>query len=90
MGDVSPGSAGLARSARSAVSSPVDTTGSLPLDVAAGQTLLLAFEGRVAPPSILEAIRAAETPGAALYRALNVESPAQVRALTSSLQTACP
>ncbi len=58
------------------------------LEAAAGQTLLLAFEGRVAPPAILDAIRAGEAAGVALYRLLNVDNPGQIRALTDALRAA--
>ncbi len=50
--------------------------------------LLRAFEGEVAPPDVLAAIRDGDAAGVALYRGLNVRSPEQLRALTGDLQAA--
>jgi beta-N-acetylhexosaminidase len=53
-----------------------------------GAGLLLAFEGTVAPPHVLDAVRDGDASGVALYRALNVESPAQLRELGDAVQRA--
>ncbi len=50
--------------------------------------LLRAFRGAQTPPDVLDAIRAGEAAGVALYRALNVESPAQLRRLGMAVQRA--
>jgi beta-N-acetylhexosaminidase len=50
--------------------------------------LLRAFTGAVPPPDVLDAIRAGDVAGVALYRALNVVSPSQVRALAMAVQRA--
>ena len=49
---------------------------------------MLAFEGMSATGAVIDRLRAAPAAGFTLFRALNVESPAQVRALTTSLQEA--
>jgi beta-N-acetylhexosaminidase len=48
--------------------------------------VMLAFEGFSVPDAVADRLRAAPAAGFTLFRALNVESPGQVRALTSSLQ----
>jgi beta-N-acetylhexosaminidase len=50
--------------------------------------VMLAFEGFGAPPEIEERLRRAPAAGVTLFRALNVESPGQVRALTTQLHEA--
>lgn len=52
------------------------------------QKLMLAFEGYEAPARILELLRRREIGGFTLFRPWNVRDPAQVRALTASLQAA--
>jgi beta-N-acetylhexosaminidase len=50
--------------------------------------MLLAFEGKDAiPQPVLDAIRTIRPAGFTLFRALNIDHPAQVRALTQSLQS---
>ena len=59
------------------------------LEQAVGQKLLLAFEGKQRPSGgILQAMRQSMPTGVTLFRALNVDSPAQVRGLTGTLQAA--
>ncbi|MCA9971896.1 MAG: hypothetical protein KC425_16850, partial [Anaerolineales bacterium] len=53
-----------------------------------GERLMLAFEGYAPPPRILEWLRERPLAGVTLFRPLNVETPAQVRALTAALQAA--
>ena len=50
--------------------------------------VMLAFEGTSATGAVIDRLRAAPAAGFTLFRALNVESQAQVRALTTSLQEA--
>ncbi|MBX3029467.1 MAG: glycoside hydrolase family 3 protein [Chloroflexi bacterium] len=50
--------------------------------------LLRAFDGEMPPPDVLAAIRDGEAAGVALYRGLNVRSPAQLRALGDAVQAA--
>ena len=50
--------------------------------------VMLAFEGMSATSAVIDRLRAAPAAGFTLFRALNVESQAQVRALTTSLQEA--
>jgi beta-N-acetylhexosaminidase len=50
--------------------------------------VMLAFEGMSVSAAVLERLRRAPAAGVTLFRALNVESPEQVRALTSALQDA--
>ena len=50
--------------------------------------VLRAFEGPVPPASLLAAIRDGEAAGVALYRGLNVVSPAQLRDLAGALRDA--
>ncbi|MCS6995182.1 MAG: glycoside hydrolase family 3 protein [Anaerolineales bacterium] len=57
------------------------------LQEAIGQRLLLAFEGKDAPSEEFRAaLRAFRPAGVTLFRHLNIETPAQVRALTFQLQ----
>jgi len=53
-----------------------------------GQRLMLAFEGIKAPAQIIEWIKERNPAGFTLFRAKNVESPAQILALNNSLQEA--
>ena len=48
--------------------------------------VMLAFDGLTVPAAVEERLRRAPAAGVTLFRASNVESPGQVRALTSSLQ----
>ena len=53
-----------------------------------GQRLLLAFEGKKSPPpEIVWALQAYRPAGITLFRSRNIENPAQLRALTDSLQS---
>jgi beta-N-acetylhexosaminidase len=57
------------------------------VEQAIGQKLLLAFAGKQGPTDeMVRALRAYRPAGVTLFRSLNVESPAQVRALTAALQ----
>jgi beta-N-acetylhexosaminidase len=56
----------------------------------AGVRFLRSFDGRQAPPDILAAIRGRRASGATLFRARNVDWPAQVRELCATLQAARP
>ncbi|HMQ29349.1 MAG TPA: glycoside hydrolase family 3 N-terminal domain-containing protein [Chloroflexaceae bacterium] len=58
------------------------------LEDAIGQRLLLWFEGRVAPDWLLELVGRRAVGGVTLFRHLNEAPPAEVRALTGSLQAA--
>jgi beta-N-acetylhexosaminidase len=61
----------------------------LSLEEAIGQKLLLAFAGkRGLTPDLREALRRYRPAGVTLFRSMNVESPAQVRALCRDLQRA--
>jgi len=60
----------------------------LTLEETVGQTLMLAFEGTEPPPRVLKTIGTRHVGGFTLFRALNVESPEQVRGLTGALQDA--
>jgi len=54
---------------------------------AVGQRLLLAFHGKESPSTEIErAIRDFQPAGISLFRSLNIDSPAQLRDLTGSLQ----
>ncbi len=55
-----------------------------------GARILRSFEGLVPTEDILAALGAGRTAGVGLYRALNVASPGQVRALSGALQAARP
>ncbi len=50
--------------------------------------ILRAFRGTVPPADVLDAIRDGEAAGVALYRSLNVESPTQLRDLSTAVQRA--
>lgn len=52
-----------------------------------GYKLMLAFEGYKVPPRIREWLVKRPSAGFTLFRPLNVQNPAQVRALTAELQT---
>jgi beta-N-acetylhexosaminidase len=56
----------------------------------AGGRMLRAFDGREPSAAILDAIAGRRTAGVTIFRARNVDSPAQVRALTAGLQAARP
>jgi beta-N-acetylhexosaminidase len=56
----------------------------------AGGRMLRAFDGPEPGAAILDAIAGRRTAGVTIFRARNVESPAQVRALTGGLQAARP
>ncbi len=61
----------------------------LELEQAIGQKLLLSFEGKGSPQKeFLARLRRQQVGGVTLFRSLNVENPAQVRALTGALQQA--
>ena len=55
-----------------------------------GERILRTFVGPAPTPEVLAAIRMGRTSGVSLYRARNIESPAQVRDLTAALQAARP
>jgi beta-N-acetylhexosaminidase len=55
---------------------------------AAGQRLMIAFEGRAVPATLAAWLRDHHLGGVTLYRTLNVDGPAQVRALAAALQEA--
>lgn len=55
---------------------------------AVGQRLLLSFKGTEPPADILARVRQGPLGGFTLFRSLNVVDPEQVRALTTSLQSA--
>jgi beta-N-acetylhexosaminidase len=52
------------------------------------QQLMHSFEGRAAPPAILEAVQRGEIAAFCLFAGLNVDSPGQLRELTESLRQA--
>jgi len=56
----------------------------------AGARLLRTFDGTVPGPEILAAIAGRRAAGVSLYRARNIASPPQVRALAAALQAARP
>jgi beta-N-acetylhexosaminidase len=57
------------------------------LDTAAGQRLLLAFQGKDEPSEeIARALREHRPAGVSLFRAFNIDSPSQLRAFTDRLQ----
>jgi len=60
----------------------------LTLEQAIGQKLMLSFAGIEPSAEILAALKRQHVGGVALFRALNVENPAQVRTLTAALQQA--
>lgn len=53
-----------------------------------GRRLMLAFDGLEPPPRILDWIRERQPAGFTLFRAKNINDPAQIKALTNSLQKA--
>lgn len=55
-----------------------------------GLRFLRTFDGTAPTPGILAAIRARRASGVTIFRARNVESPAQVRELAAALQVARP
>jgi beta-N-acetylhexosaminidase len=59
----------------------------LPLAQQVGQLIVLSFKGTSAPPYVLDALRGRRAAGVILFGG-NVVSPAQLRALTSSLREA--
>ena len=60
------------------------------LERRAGARILRSFEGPGPTPAITAAVGAGRAAGVSLYRALNIVSPEQVRALTDALQAARP
>jgi beta-N-acetylhexosaminidase len=59
------------------------------LEEALGQKLLLAFEGKLGlTAELLEALRRYRPAGVTLFRSMNIDTPAQVRALCRELQQA--
>jgi len=59
-------------------------------DALAGVRFLRSFDGRSAPDDLLADIAAGRASGATLFRARNVDTPGQVRALCAELQAARP
>jgi len=53
-----------------------------------GQKLMFAFEGTTVPAEILDDITEKQIAGVTIFRAFNVDSLAQIRTLTATLQTA--
>lgn len=53
-----------------------------------GQRLLWSFAGHTPPADFLDHVQQGHVTGATIFRALNVQNPAQVRALTANLQNA--
>lgn len=60
----------------------------LTLEQAVGQKLMLSFVGTALPPELAALLRQQHVGGVTLFRALNVNDPAQVRELTAALQRA--
>ena len=60
------------------------------LERRAGRRVVRSFEGDRSTPELTAALRRGRAGGVGLYRALNVESPEQLRALATSLQEARP
>lgn len=60
----------------------------LTLEQALGQKLMLSFRGTTPSADFLATLQHQHVGGLTLFRSLNVESPAQVRALTAALQRA--
>lgn len=58
----------------------------LSLEQAIGQKLMWSFNGDTPPPDFLEALTAGQVSGVTLFRSLNLDTPAQIRELTSALQ----
>lgn len=61
---------------------------SLSLEQIIGQKLLWSFNGRTPPSDFLAALTAGQVSGVTLFRSLNLDSPAQIRELTDTLQRA--
>jgi beta-N-acetylhexosaminidase len=53
-----------------------------------GQKLMLGFHGMQPPPEVLEMLQRHHVGGVTLFRSMNLEHPAQIRALTDTLQYA--
>jgi beta-N-acetylhexosaminidase len=60
------------------------------LERAVGARIVRSFEGLAPSPGLETDLRARRAAGVGLYRALNVESPEQVRSLAAALQAARP
>jgi len=58
------------------------------LEQAIGQRMLVAFPGYTPPPEFLEMLAGRHIGGVTLFRGYNIQDPAQVRDLTSTLQRA--
>jgi beta-N-acetylhexosaminidase len=65
-----------------------DASSHLTLEQATGRKLLLAFAGYELPPRFADLLARYEIGGVTLFRARNVQSPAQVSSLTAALQSA--
>lgn len=57
-------------------------------DTMLGQKLMLAFKGVTPSPEILDTLRRQQIGGVTLFLPFNVQNPAQIRALTTDLQSA--
>jgi beta-N-acetylhexosaminidase len=57
-------------------------------DSLVGQKLMWSFKGHTPPPDFLAALAAGQVSGLTLFRALNLDRPAQILELTSTLQRA--
>src|SRR5688500_965705 len=92
MGSRDPGGAALLTAehshGRSKGMMPNETTAEPTMEQAVGQMLLVSFEGHTLPESMRALLSRRHVGGVTLFRAKNVQSPVQVRALTSSLQAA--
>jgi beta-N-acetylhexosaminidase len=60
----------------------------LSIENASGQKLMLGFHGTQPPPEVLEMLKRHHVGGVTLFRSMNLEHPAQIRALTDTLQLA--
>jgi beta-N-acetylhexosaminidase len=60
----------------------------LSIENAIGQKLMLGFHGTQPPSDVLEMLQRHHVGGVTLFRSMNLEHPAQVRALTDTLQQA--
>ncbi|HMA36581.1 MAG TPA: glycoside hydrolase family 3 protein [Chloroflexia bacterium] len=58
----------------------------LTLEQAIGQKIMIGFPGQMPSPELVALLKQQHLGGLTLFRALNVESPAQVRRLTAALQ----
>ncbi|HKP53577.1 MAG TPA: glycoside hydrolase family 3 protein [Chloroflexia bacterium] len=65
-----------------------EVVGELSLEQAIGQKLLVSFQGHTLPVSFEELLRRRHIAGVTLFRAFNVQNPAQVRELSAALQRA--